>query len=63
MYKEWEIDKAYKEREIDKGLKLMVKQAKKKFGVPENIDHYSEDNYKKALKKYIKLCVLNGKCK
>ena len=53
----------YKEREIDKGLKLMVKQAKKKFCVPENVDHYSEDNYKKALKKYIKLCVLNGKCK
>jgi len=44
------------------GIKLLIKKAKKKFRIPENLSFYSEKDYKKAEKKYIKTYVLGGRC-
>ena len=43
------------------GIKVLLKQAKQKFRIPENLNHYSKDDYKRAEKKFVKECVLKGK--
>jgi hypothetical protein len=45
------------------GVKLLKERYRKNFRIPENIDHYSKEDFKKAEKKYVKLCLLNGNCK
>jgi hypothetical protein len=42
------------------GLNRVIKKCRNKFRRPENTDYYSKRNYKKAERKYIKLC-LEGK--
>ena len=44
------------------GFKLLRDLYRKKFRIPENMDYYSKEDYKKAEKKYVKLCLLNGNC-
>ena len=44
------------------GVKLLRQMYRKKFRIPENIDYYSKEDFKKAEKKYVKLCLLNGNC-
>ena len=44
------------------GIKRLIKHAKKKFRITENLSYYSENDYKEAEKKYIKTCVLGGRC-
>jgi len=44
------------------GIKLLIKNGKKKFRIAENLSFYSKKDYKKAEKKYIKTCVLGGRC-
>lgn len=44
------------------GLRQMIKQGKEMFRIPENTDFYSEEHYKLAEKKFIKFCVIGGKC-
>jgi len=44
------------------GIKLLIKNAKKTFRIAENLSYYSDKDYKKAEKKYIKTCVLGGRC-
>ena len=36
------------------GIIMLTRQCKEKFKIPENINHYSERDYKKAERKYIK---------
>lgn len=44
------------------GIKLLIKYGKKKFRIAENLSYYSENDFKRAEKKYIKTCILGGRC-
>jgi hypothetical protein len=46
----------------DSGLERIIREGKKRFRIPENTQHYSEEQYKQAEKKFIKLCIIGGKC-
>jgi len=47
----------------ESGLKLLREMYRKKFRIPENTEHYNREDYKKAEKKYVKLCLTTGNCK
>jgi len=46
----------------DDGLRRKIRQGRRLFRIPENTDHYSDENYKEAEKKFVKFCVLEGRC-
>lgn len=39
------------------GLELLVQECRKRFRIPENTDHYSEQDYREAEKRYVKYCL------
>jgi hypothetical protein len=41
----------------DRGIELLIKKYRNKFRCPENIDYYTENDFKKAEKKFIKFCL------
>ena len=45
------------------GIKLLVEKYRKKFRIAENFNHYSEENYKIAERKYLKfaMCMVANK--
>ena len=45
------------------GIKLLVKKYRKKFRIAENINHYSEENYKIAERKFLKFALGMGDSK
>lgn len=45
------------------GAKLLREMYRKKFRIPENMNHYSKTDLKKAEKKYVKLCLKSGNCR
>lgn len=44
------------------GLQKIIKNAREAFRIRENLDYYSEEDFREAEKKYLKLCVIGGKC-
>jgi hypothetical protein len=38
----------------NKGLQLLMTKYRSLFRIPENVNYYSAENYKKAEKKYLK---------
>lgn len=48
----------YKTKE--NGLKLLVDECRKQFRIPENQNHYSEDDFLSAEKQFVKLCLRQG---
>jgi hypothetical protein len=40
------------------GIKKLVEEYRKRFQQPENTDYYSEYDYKKAERKFIKYCLI-----
>jgi hypothetical protein len=42
------------------GLKLLVEKYRKEFRVAENLNHYSEENYKIAERKFLKFALSIG---
>ncbi|MDJ0816037.1 MAG: hypothetical protein QNJ58_07525 [Desulfobacterales bacterium] len=44
------------------GFKLLREMYRKRFRIPENTEHYSKEDYRKAEKKYVKLCLISGSC-
>jgi hypothetical protein len=44
------------------GIKRLVQKGREAFHITENLNHYSEEDYKIAEKKYIKLCVMQRRC-
>ena len=38
----------------NKGLQLLIAQYRKNFRIPENLDYYSVEDYKKAEKLFLK---------
>ncbi|MDX9787835.1 MAG: hypothetical protein RBT11_13710 [Desulfobacterales bacterium] len=45
----------------EQGIKALMLHYRKSFRIPENINHYSEEDYRDAERKYIKLCMTHGK--
>lgn len=41
----------------NKGIKLIVKKYREKFRISENLNHYSEEDLKKAEKKFLKFAL------
>ena len=39
------------------GIRLLVQKCRKKFRIPENLEHYSEGEYRETERKYVKLCL------
>ena len=44
------------------GIKLLIKEYKDQFNIPENQNYYSQGDYQKAEKRYVKYCLQNGRC-
>ena len=42
------------------GIKLLVEKYRKKFRIAENMNHYSEENYKIAERKFLKFALGMG---
>ena len=45
------------------GIKLLMEKYRKKFRVAENLNHYSEENYKVAERKFLKFALRIGDAK
>lgn len=45
----------------DEGIRRLVEFGRKSFRRSENLNFYSEEDYKAAEKKYIKLCIIGQK--
>jgi hypothetical protein len=43
-----------KDSEVNNGLELLIKKYRKKFRISENLNHYSEEDFKNAEKKFLK---------
>ena len=44
------------------GLRKLIERGRALFRIRENTDHYSDADYRKAEKKFVKLCILEGRC-
>jgi hypothetical protein len=51
----------HKNSKHPQGIELLVKKYRGMFQTPENLNHYSREDYKIAEKCFIK-CALAGKC-
>ena len=47
--------------EQNAGIKSLVKKYRTMFEIPENLNHYSKEDYKIAEKKFLKYAILEGK--
>ena len=41
----------------DKGIRFLIRKYRNEFRRPENIDYYSESDFKEAEKKFVKFCL------
>ena len=46
----------------NEGLKKKIRAGKRLFRTPENVNHYSDKQYKLAEKMFIKRCILEDQC-
>ena len=44
------------------GLRKIIKHGKEAFRITENLEYYSKEDYRAAEKKYLKLCIIGGRC-
>jgi hypothetical protein len=44
------------------GIKLLIRRYREQFRIPENLNHYSREDFQAAEQKYVKMCVLKGRC-
>ena len=54
--------KMHNSSDTKNGIKLLVQKCREQFRISENLNHYSEGEYREAERKYVKLC-LRGKIK
>ena len=50
------------ENRNEAGIKSLIRRGRKQFRIDENLRHYEPDHLKAAEKKFLKECILNGKC-
>ena len=55
------MDKVVHDR-YDTGLRKIIKNGKEAFRISENLEYYSEEDFKAAEKKFLKLCIIGGRC-
>jgi hypothetical protein len=41
----------------DQGIRLFIQKCRNEFRRPENIDYYTENDFKEAEKKFVKFCL------
>jgi hypothetical protein len=39
------------------GMKLLIQRCREQFKISENLNHYSEEEYREAERKYVKFCL------
>jgi hypothetical protein len=39
------------------GIKLLIQRCREQFKISENLNHYSEEEYREAERKYVKFCL------
>ena len=49
------------DRNNSSGKKRLIRQYRKKFRTRENLNHYSDKDFRAAEKKYLKFCLTRGK--
>jgi hypothetical protein len=42
------------------GLELLIRECRRRFRIPENLDHYSAEDLREAEKKFVRLCLIAG---
>ncbi len=42
------------------GIKLLIREFKRRFRIPENLNYYSEENYQDAEKQFVRFCLHEG---
>jgi hypothetical protein len=46
----------------NEGIRLLIERGRQAFRIDENVNFYSEKDYKAAEKKFIKHCVIGQRC-
>ena len=41
----------------DQGIRMLIQKCRKEFRRPENINYYTENDFKEAEKKFLKFCL------
>ncbi len=41
-------------------MKMLLNRCRQRFRIPENLEHYSEEDLREAEKKFVKLCLIGG---
>lgn len=44
------------------GMDRLVEKYRRQFRIPENLDHYSEDDFQQAEREYLRYCLGRGTC-
>ncbi len=44
------------------GMDRLVDKYRRQFRIPENYEHYSEDDYQSAERQYLRFCLMRGGC-
>ena len=47
-------------RSQNTGIRLLLERYRTAFRIPENLEHYSEEDYKKAERRYLKYAIEHG---
>jgi hypothetical protein len=42
------------------GINRLLQECRKRFRIPENLNYYSEKDFREAEKKFIRLCFIGG---
>lgn len=48
------------ESKTPRGMKLLLSRCRQRFRIPENLEHYSEEDLREAEKKFVKFCLMGG---
>jgi hypothetical protein len=56
------MESKWMDRSEKSGTKQLISRYRKKFRIRENLDHYSEEDFRAAEKKFLKLCLIKGQC-
>ncbi len=56
------MESKWMDRSEKSGTKQLISRYRKKFRIRENLDHYSEEDFRAAEKKFLKLCLIKGHC-
>ena len=51
-----------KQTAADEGIDRIVEKYRQKFRIPENLDHYAEDDLHEAERQYLRFCLNTGGC-